>query len=110
MVDMSLRELWLAVLTRAILDLHAHDLCADRQYSGYFQASARGWFESQSHEPGSFFWVAELLSLDPSATRKAIFACANLDSILLTNEVPPRRSADICPAAAGPGDAATARV
>ena len=108
MVDTSLRELWLAVLIRAIFDLRGHDLCSDQKYRGYFEVAAHGWFESQSREPGSFLWVADLLELDPQATRKAIFACADLESVLSTNEVP--RPAEICPAAAGPWDAATARV
>jgi hypothetical protein len=48
----SERELWSAVLGQAIEDLT--DSRAGTE--GY---SARLWFESDNHEPGSFLWICD---------------------------------------------------
>lgn len=61
----SERELWSAVLGQAIEDLT--DSRAGSE--GY---SARLWFESDNHEPGSFLWICDHLELEASSIRRGV--------------------------------------
>jgi len=56
------RDLWTAVIIRAV-----HDLIDEDETYGQ---EARAWFESTEQHIGSFFWVCYLLGLEPTALRR----------------------------------------
>jgi hypothetical protein len=64
-------DLWRAVLQRVLDDLTGYGL-SDSSKRERAQADARHWINSRATTPGSFRWLCETLSLDPSATRCAI--------------------------------------
>ncbi|MEO5364689.1 MAG: hypothetical protein H7838_13880 [Magnetococcus sp. DMHC-8] len=55
-------NLWIAVLSRAVLDL---DLPEE-------QTRAMAWFKAPEEGPGSFAFVAEVLNQDPKSLRNRI--------------------------------------
>jgi hypothetical protein len=58
----SERDLWAAVLDRAILDL---DDITEKPRS-------LAWFKSPNDDEGAFLWVCMILDLEPGKTRLAI--------------------------------------
>jgi hypothetical protein len=56
-------ELWAAVLTQAIDDLDGMRLLP------VIRRSAKCWFQSKNHDPGSFLWICEFLGLAASSVR-----------------------------------------
>jgi vancomycin resistance protein YoaR len=58
------RELWAAVLTRALDDL--------AESKKQIARNARAWFFSPSRDIASFNWVCHHLELDPSAVRREL--------------------------------------
>jgi hypothetical protein len=66
--------LWSRVLLQAIWDLAGVQLRAPRSEIPRLQRSARAWFLSGDHSPGSFIWICHVLSLDPGAVRQRVLA------------------------------------
>ena len=59
-------ELWAAVLTQAIDDLHGMRLLP------VIRRSAECWFQSKNHDLGSFLWICDFLGLAASSVRASI--------------------------------------
>lgn len=48
-------DLWLAVLKQALYDLDSYE----------HKQNAQRWFDRKDHRVGSFYWVCEVLLMDP---------------------------------------------
>jgi hypothetical protein len=59
------RRLWAYVLFRAVLDI--------RHTRGQERVAAAEWFSSESYAIGSFFWITDILDLDPWMIRAKLF-------------------------------------
>lgn len=77
---MEERELWAAVLLRAVMDFtgDAHDV--SKRERQFLQRAARLWFTSHSDHLGSFVWVCGELNLPPGRLRAQILAAGSESS------------------------------
>lgn len=69
------RELWLAVLYRAICDLAGSFLLpADHSSQPLIRSHAESWLLSPRTDEGSFIWICDHFDLDPASVRRRAFA------------------------------------
>jgi hypothetical protein len=74
MSDNSTLELWKEVLKRALKDIKTGpDKKELDDYIYCTKKNAEDWIRSDVETPGSFIWVCELVSLEPTAVRREIF-------------------------------------
>jgi len=64
-------ELWAAVLSQAIDDLHRMRLLPIKRQL-LVRRSAECWFQSKNHDLGSFLWICDFLGLAASSVRASI--------------------------------------
>jgi hypothetical protein len=67
-------SLWMMVLNQAALDLFEIRSGCSRGTRQVLTRAARGWFNSEKSDPGSFVWVCAVLDLDASTLRRKVFA------------------------------------
>lgn len=66
------RQLWAAVLLRAIKDIAGLNTYLPPVVRTCVQRSAKTWIESPVCGPGSFLWICDRLGLDAEAVRRQV--------------------------------------
>ncbi|HON00985.1 MAG TPA: hypothetical protein PLM33_12105 [Acidobacteriota bacterium] len=66
--DPSLRNLALGILLQAFRDIVAPKKTSNKEWEDWRQ-DALDWFYAQETEPGSFYWVCEVLEMNPNELR-----------------------------------------
>jgi hypothetical protein len=75
-MDDNCRNLWAAVLERAIEDaVRGGNYWIDRE-------NAKTWFLSDDRDVGSFLWVCDIVNLDPSVLRAFVLGKSDTDKNL----------------------------
>ena len=64
----SLRNLALGILLQAFRDIVAPKKASNKEWEEWRQ-DALEWFYSHENQPGSFFWVCEVLEMNPNDLR-----------------------------------------
>ncbi len=84
------RDLWLAVLTQAFLDLAGGAAtCVTARDRPELQRRARAWFSSKQESLYSFPWICNTVGLDADCFRDRLFRLPALDFKLRTKTVVP---------------------
>lgn len=78
---MEERDLWLAVLLRAVMDFTGARDVSKRERQ-VLQRAARLWFTSYSDHLGSFVWVCGELNLPPGRLRARILTMENAGALV----------------------------
>lgn len=72
------RNLWAAVLARAVVDASGTALdtmgrCNNPDYAQSWQRSARKWIDEENHKAPGFDWICMTLDLDPRIVRQELY-------------------------------------
>lgn len=76
---MQERQLWAAVLLRAVMDFTGADHVSEHERQ-VLQRAARLWFTSYSTHMGSFRWVCDELGIPPARLRERILKLTERDA------------------------------